>query len=101
MIEIKDKQILIDGKPQIIMCGEIHYYRLKPEDWQDRIDKLKEAGCNAVASYVPWLCHEPAEGSSILTVIRTRSLTSSALSICARRTSCTFSLDRARSLWRK
>lgn len=62
MIEIQNKQILIDGKPQIIMCGEIHYYRLKPEDWQDRIDKLKEAGCNAVASYVPWLCHEPGEG---------------------------------------
>jgi beta-galactosidase len=62
MIEIKNKQIIIDGKPQIIMCGEIHYYRLKPEDWQDRINKLKEAGCNAVASYVPWLCHEPIEG---------------------------------------
>ncbi|MFC4600621.1 beta-galactosidase [Cohnella hongkongensis] len=62
MIEIKEKQILIDGKPQILLCGEIHYFRLKPEDWQDRIDKLKEAGCNAAASYVPWLCHEPEEG---------------------------------------
>ncbi len=63
MIEIKNKQILIDGKPQLILSGEIHYYRLKPEDWQDRIDKLKAAGCNAVASYVPWLCHEPEEGT--------------------------------------
>ncbi|WP_431801144.1 beta-galactosidase [Halobacillus andaensis] len=63
MIEITDKQILIDGKPQIIMCGEIHYYRLDRSEWQDRIDKLKEAGCNAVASYVPWLCHEEFEGT--------------------------------------
>lgn len=62
MIEIKEKKIWIDGKPQIILCGEIHYFRLKPEHWQDRIDKLKDAGCNAVASYVPWLCHEPSEG---------------------------------------
>lgn len=62
MIEIKNKQILIDGKPQIIMCGEIHYYRLSPDEWQDRIDKLKASGCNAVATYVPWLCHEPVEG---------------------------------------
>ncbi|GGE03852.1 glycoside hydrolase [Marinithermofilum abyssi] len=62
MIEIQNKQILIDGKPRIILCGEIHYYRLDREDWQDRIDKLKAAGCNAVASYVPWLCHEPVEG---------------------------------------
>lgn len=62
MVEIKEKQIVIDGKPQIIMCGEIHYFRIKPEDWQDRIEKLKDAGCNAVASYIPWLCHEPVEG---------------------------------------
>lgn len=62
VIEIKNKQILIDGKSHLIMCGEIHYFRLKRSDWQDRIDKLKSAGCNAVASYVPWLCHEPLEG---------------------------------------
>ena len=54
MIEIKNKQILIDGKPKLIMCGEIHYYRLDREDWQDRLDKLKLSGCNAVATYVPW-----------------------------------------------
>jgi len=62
MIEIRDRQFVIDGEPKLLLCGEIHYYRLKPEDWQDRIDKLKAAGCNAVASYVPWLCHEPEDG---------------------------------------
>ncbi|HHV55923.1 MAG TPA: glycosyl hydrolase [Firmicutes bacterium] len=61
MIEVKRRQILIDGKPQLIMAGEIHYYRLRREDWQDRIAKLKAAGGNAVATYVPWLCHEPVE----------------------------------------
>ena len=62
MIEIKNKQFIIDGKPQIIMCGEIHYYRLDRNEWQDRLDKLKQAGCNAVATYVPWILHEPVEG---------------------------------------
>ena len=62
MIEIRNKQILVDGKPRLILCGELHYFRLQRQDWQDRIDKLKAAGCNAVASYVPWLCHEPIEG---------------------------------------
>jgi beta-galactosidase len=62
MIEIRNKQILIDGKPQIILCGEIHYFRLRKEEWPDRIRKLKAAGMNAVASYIPWLCHETAEG---------------------------------------
>ncbi|HEY0736550.1 MAG TPA: beta-galactosidase [Herpetosiphonaceae bacterium] len=62
MVELRNKQLLIDGRPQLIMCGEIHYFRLRRDEWQDRIDKLKAAGCNAVASYVPWLCHEPVAG---------------------------------------
>ncbi|WP_274648639.1 beta-galactosidase [Paenibacillus humicola] len=62
MIEIVNKEIRIDGRPQLILCGEIHYFRLRRDEWQDRLDKLKAAGCNAVASYVPWLCHEPEEG---------------------------------------
>lgn len=62
MIEIKNKQIIIDGKPQIIMSGEIHYFRLDKKDWQDRINKLKATDCNAVSSYIPWICHESCEG---------------------------------------
>lgn len=67
MIEIKEKNIYIDGEPQLILCGEIHYFRLEKTEWQDRINKLKEAGCNAVATYVPWICHEPTKGNIDLT----------------------------------
>jgi beta-galactosidase len=67
MIEIQNKHILFEGKPMMLMCGEIHYFRLRRDEWQDRLDKLKAAGCNAVASYVPWLCHEPIEGQIDLT----------------------------------
>ena len=62
MIALTNKQIVIDGKPRIIIAGEIHYFRLERADWQDRLTKLKDAGCNCVASYVPWLCHEFVEG---------------------------------------
>lgn len=61
-IEVKNGQVLIDGKPEIVISGEVHYYRLKREEWQDRLTKLKDAGLNAVASYIPWLCHEEEEG---------------------------------------
>lgn len=62
MVELKNKQILIDGKPEMILAGEIHYFRLARSEWQDRIDKLKAAGFNTVATYIPWICHEPEEG---------------------------------------
>ena len=49
MIEIRDKHIVIDGKPRIIMSGEIHYFRVPRLEWHERISKLRAAGCNAVA----------------------------------------------------
>lgn len=61
-IQIQQKAILIDNKPQLIISGEVHYYRLNREDWRDRLEKLRDAGCNTVASYIPWLCHEPVRG---------------------------------------
>lgn len=62
MIEVKDQNIVIDGKPTLIMAAEMHYFRLKPEEWQDRIDKIKSAGFNTISSYIPWLCHETGKG---------------------------------------
>ncbi|HEU0163511.1 MAG TPA: beta-galactosidase, partial [Thermomicrobiales bacterium] len=63
MVELANKQILIDGVPRLLISGEIHYFRLDRDDWEDRILKLKETGANAVASYIPWLCHELEDGS--------------------------------------
>ena len=63
MIEVVNKRILVDGRPHIMMAGEIHYYRVAREAWTDRIEHLKAAGCNTVASYIPWLLHERADGT--------------------------------------
>jgi len=49
------------------MAGEVHYFRLHRDDWADRLDKLVAAGCDAVASYMPWIVHETASGEVDLT----------------------------------
>ena len=67
MVKIQDKALWINGKKELIVSGEVHYYRLEKSEWQDRITKLKESGCNAVASYIPWICHEEEEGLFDLT----------------------------------
>ncbi|HEY6739334.1 MAG TPA: beta-galactosidase, partial [Actinopolymorphaceae bacterium] len=64
---ITRKQILLDGRPRLAMSGEVHYFRLRREEWADRLDKLVEAGCNTVASYIPWLWHELPDGTLDLT----------------------------------
>lgn len=61
-IEIKD-DFYLDGKPIQIISGSIHYFRVVPEYWLDRLEKLKNMGCNTVETYVPWNVHEPQEGS--------------------------------------
>ncbi|GIH20461.1 beta-galactosidase [Rugosimonospora africana] len=58
MIEITEKRIHIDGVPRIVMCGELHYFRIPEGEWRRRIRLLKQAGARAVASYLPWLFHE-------------------------------------------
>lgn len=61
MFEIKD-DFYLDGKPIKIISGAIHYFRVVPEYWEDRLLKLKAMGCNTVETYVPWNAHEPKEG---------------------------------------
>ena len=33
-----------------------------PEYWRDRLEKLKNLGCNTVETYIPWNMHEPEKG---------------------------------------
>ncbi len=60
-IEIKEK-FYLDGKPFQLISGAIHYFRVVPEYWQDRLEKLKAMGCNTVETYIPWNLHEPRRG---------------------------------------
>ena len=62
MLEIKDRNFIIDGKPTFLFGGEVHYFRLPRAAWEDRILKVKKAGGNLVSTYIPWLIHEPVRG---------------------------------------
>lgn len=71
MLEIRERRLWIHGKPTLLLAGEVHYFWLDRAHWADRIVKAKSCGCNVVASYIPWLVHEPVEGALDL-VRRTR-----------------------------
>ena len=62
-VSLQGDQLLIDGEPQLVIAGEIHYFRVPREEWAQRLDLLVEAGCNAAAAYLPWLLHELPDGS--------------------------------------
>lgn len=59
--EIRDN-FYLNGEPFRVISGAIHYFRIVPEYWQDRLEKLKAMGCNTVETYIPWNAHEPRKG---------------------------------------
>jgi beta-galactosidase len=52
----------IDGCPGHLYSGEFHYFRVPRSDWRKRMRLFREAGGNCLATYIPWLLHEPVEG---------------------------------------
>lgn len=63
MLKMNKNTFTMDGKPFQIYSGAIHYFRVLPEYWRDRLEKLKAAGFNTVETYVCWNLHEPRKGS--------------------------------------
>lgn len=56
------KHFLMDGKPYRIISGAIHYFRIHPDYWHDRLSKLRACGFNTVETYTCWNLHERREG---------------------------------------
>lgn len=61
-LKVVGDEFLLDGEPIQIISGAIHYFRVVPEYWKDRLMKLKACGFNTVETYVPWNLHEPRPG---------------------------------------
>ncbi len=53
---------LLNGEEFRILSGAIHYFRVVPEYWEDRLKKLKACGFNTVETYCCWNLHEKNEG---------------------------------------
>ncbi|KRC47302.1 beta-galactosidase [Leifsonia sp. Root227] len=60
---IGERDFLLDGEPFRILAGALHYFRVHPEQWEDRILAAKEMGLNTIETYVAWNEHEPERGS--------------------------------------
>jgi beta-galactosidase len=60
---IGETDFLLDGRPHRILSGAIHYFRVHPDHWADRIRKARLMGLNTIETYVAWNAHEPARGA--------------------------------------
>nr|WP_259606880.1 MULTISPECIES: beta-galactosidase [Microbacterium] len=58
----RDGGLLRDGRPHRILSGAVHYFRIHPGQWEDRLRRLAAMGANTVDTYVAWNFHERVEG---------------------------------------
>jgi beta-galactosidase GanA len=56
-------RFLLRGQEVYLRSGELQYFRVPPDLWRPALDRLRAAGFNAISTYVPWIVHEPQEGS--------------------------------------
>jgi beta-galactosidase len=59
---IGEDAFLLDGRPYQILSGALHYFRVHPDLWADRVDKARRMGLNTIETYVPWNAHAPERG---------------------------------------
>jgi beta-galactosidase len=59
---IGEHEFLLDGKPFLIRCGEIHFARVPREYWRQRLQMCRAMGLNTVCIYLFWNFHEWQEG---------------------------------------
>ena len=60
---IKDNKFILEGKPFTILSGTMHYFRVLPDYWEDRMLKMKSAGLNTLETYMAWNLHEEVKGN--------------------------------------
>ncbi|MEU4791647.1 glycoside hydrolase family 35 protein [Micromonospora tulbaghiae] len=57
----RDRQLYRNGVPHRVLSGALHYFRVHPALWRDRIRRLADLGLNTLDTYVPWNFHQPYE----------------------------------------
>jgi beta-galactosidase len=59
---IGDQHFLLDGAPFQVISGALHYFRVHPDLWRDRLRKARQMGLNTVETYVAWNFHSSERG---------------------------------------
>jgi beta-galactosidase len=56
---VGEHDFLLDGEPFRILSGALHYFRVHPGHWIDRIRAARMMGLNTIETYVAWNEHAP------------------------------------------
>ncbi|GAA2273449.1 hypothetical protein GCM10010234_05650 [Streptomyces hawaiiensis] len=61
-IALDARGIRFEGRPQLVLCASLFYFRLPREQWRARLAQVRASGYTCVDVYLPWNFHETAPG---------------------------------------
>ena len=61
-VTIRKNTVWVGRKQIPLVSGEVHYWRLNPNYWEEILNRVREMGLRVVATYVPWDYHEYERG---------------------------------------
>ncbi len=61
-ITIENQTIRVGSKSVPLLSGEVHYWRLNPNNWKKILDAVRKMGIEVISTYVPWDYHEYEKG---------------------------------------
>lgn len=59
---VDSKGLILNGEHILPVSGEIHFSRVREQDWKRELQKMKTGGLDMIAAYVFWNHHEEIEG---------------------------------------
>ena len=62
VLTIDGRRFLRGGREHRIVSAAIHYFRIHPLLWRDRLERVRAMGCNTVEVYIAWNFHQPTPG---------------------------------------
>lgn len=62
ILKVKNDSLYLNDNEFNLYSGTIHYFRIHPSQWRDRLLKLKLCGLNTVETYIAWNIQEPVDG---------------------------------------
>ncbi|MEO7016509.1 MAG: glycoside hydrolase family 35 protein [Leifsonia sp.] len=58
ILSYSEGKLLRNGAAHRMLSGSVHYFRVHPDQWRDRLERVAALGLNTVDTYVAWNFHQ-------------------------------------------